>query len=139
MRRVPLWLANIFLLCHCYSLFDSSLLCHSESFWEAIQCFGRVHRANQLIPPKFLVLTTSWAHGSTLLVIHVMSNASSQLGCAQFAMTRPLGGEVRFNSAIARCLLHAIYPCLSRRECRMCKNLNQVTSDHKLVMPTCAN
>ncbi|CAL1128430.1 unnamed protein product [Cladocopium goreaui] len=39
---------------------------------KAIQCFGRVHRANQLIPPKFLVLTT------------------------------PLGGEVRFNSAIAR-------------------------------------
>ncbi|CAJ1401369.1 unnamed protein product [Effrenium voratum] len=39
---------------------------------KAIQCFGRVHRANQLVPPKFLVLTT------------------------------PLGGEVRFNSAIAR-------------------------------------
>ncbi|CAE8651243.1 unnamed protein product, partial [Polarella glacialis] len=39
---------------------------------KAIQCFGRVHRANQLIPPKFIVLNT------------------------------PLGGEVRFNSAIAR-------------------------------------
>eukprot|EP00931_Biecheleriopsis_adriatica_P069790 TRINITY_DN435_c0_g2_i1.p1 TRINITY_DN435_c0_g2~~TRINITY_DN435_c0_g2_i1.p1 ORF type:complete len:2117 (-),score=606.84 TRINITY_DN435_c0_g2_i1:43-6393(-) len=39
---------------------------------KAIQVFGRVHRANQLVPPKFLVLTT------------------------------PLGGEVRFTSAIAR-------------------------------------
>ena len=29
---------------------------------EAIQCFGRVHRANQLVPPKFLVLTTSHRH-----------------------------------------------------------------------------
>jgi len=39
---------------------------------KAIQVFGRVHRANQLIPPKFVVLNT------------------------------PLGGEMRFNSAIAR-------------------------------------
>merc|ERR1719454_1861277 len=39
---------------------------------KAIQVFGRVHRANQLVPPKFVMLTT------------------------------PLGGEVRFISAIAR-------------------------------------
>jgi len=39
---------------------------------KAIQVFGRVHRANQLVPPRFIMLTT------------------------------PLGGEVRFISAIAR-------------------------------------
>jgi len=39
---------------------------------KAIQCFGRVHRANQLVPPRFVMLCT------------------------------PLGGEVRFISAIAR-------------------------------------
>lgn len=39
---------------------------------KAIQCFGRVHRANQLVPPRFEMLCT------------------------------PLGGEVRFLSAIAR-------------------------------------
>jgi len=39
---------------------------------KAIQCFGRVHRANQLVPPRFVMLCT------------------------------PLGGEVRFLSAIAR-------------------------------------
>eukprot|EP00928_Gymnodinium_smaydae_P047232 TRINITY_DN31509_c0_g1_i1.p1 TRINITY_DN31509_c0_g1~~TRINITY_DN31509_c0_g1_i1.p1 ORF type:complete len:1880 (+),score=459.56 TRINITY_DN31509_c0_g1_i1:802-5640(+) len=39
---------------------------------KSIQVFGRVHRANQLVPPRFLTLCT------------------------------PLGGEVRFSSAIAR-------------------------------------
>jgi len=39
---------------------------------KAIQCFGRVHRANQLVPPRFIMMCT------------------------------PLGGEVRFISAIAR-------------------------------------
>jgi hypothetical protein len=39
---------------------------------KAIQVFGRVHRANQLVPPRFITLVT------------------------------PLGGEVRFISAIAR-------------------------------------
>lgn len=39
---------------------------------KAIQCFGRVHRANQLVPPKFIMLVTD------------------------------LGGEMRFTSAIAR-------------------------------------
>ena len=79
----------------------SHLRCLAEfEHQQAIQCFGRVHRANQLVPPSLFVsplakhLQTYRPEGRATL--------DRQVPPKFIMLCTDLGGEVRFTSAIAR-------------------------------------